>query len=179
MLGMCGCADQCQEGSRTGKGLGVLITGFSSCRTKFVPNRKLYSAQVGMVPLKAEMEEMVAPCLHQPSPLARVSFTERLAYWSAQATIRQSVQTGTGSPQFKAATSGRFGGHWALSPLEAIQLWGTSLSLTGPKSQRPADRVHTAHAWETQVRGAWNLNQGIRRDRLSSSSELLGDQDTA
>lgn len=100
---MCSCADQYREGSGTGKGLGVLITGFSSCRTKFVPNWKLHSAQVGMVPLKAEMEEMVVPCLHQPSPLARVSFTERLAYRSAQATIRQSVQTGTGSPQFKAA----------------------------------------------------------------------------
>lgn len=178
MLCMCSCADQYREGCGTGKGLGVLLTGFSSCRTKFVPNWKLYSAQVGMVPLKAEMEEMVVPCLHQPSPLARSPSLRDLLTGQPRPLSGSQSKQGLVVPSLK-LPSGRFGGHWALSPLEAMQLWGTSLSLTGPKSQRPANRVHTAHVWETQVRGAWNLNQGVWRDRRSSSSELLGDQDTA
>ena len=49
-------------------------TGSSSCKARSVPNCKLYSPHMCMLPVKAGIEEIVLLCQHQPSQLAGSSF---------------------------------------------------------------------------------------------------------
>ena len=50
------------------------VSGSSSCKAKSVPNCKLYSPHMCILPLKAGMEEIVLHCQHQRSQLAGSSF---------------------------------------------------------------------------------------------------------